>query len=581
MSAAQPIPLLYSGQAGTYFGTEYEGLPAEVHPSIHAVGQLLLSQGLAYLGKLTSSQFSQVEVYAYATPDRRIAVSVMATEAGLGGIDCVSKFLDESFLTTTTVQVLHNAYDEQKLFRLSFPGLNAVELLEQHLTFVQEFEQRYGAAQALFADLLAIAQMVDEYTTRQQANVGHGWLQFAGGFAQASVSCMMGDDAAGGDENDEDEDDDKELDDDRIAYDEDNASPLIRAILQNEFAQVEGLLAAGAELNPSSWEDEVPLVAAVYRGDPVMIQKLIAAGANLDKLDFSINVRPIGMAIQQNRPDLVKLLLDAGASPEGGNLEETGLAIAIEQNNLPLLQMLLEAGADPNAGMEDDYRVIMLAALRGRLEMLQHLVAHGADVSAWSQGETAIMSAACGAHQAIYDYLYPLVDEETRRHADKHGQKKIAQGIKSKAREANKLAEKLGDAALFGKSTKVQQLLADGADPNALTECGKSPLMMAAMYGHTGAIAALLDAGADPNLGSDEEFEEGTTALMYIASSFFASNRAEVELQRRQRPGGSGGQRERSDGRSPDSSRSRCQFRLGNWVYSDRRCRVSRLSGCG
>jgi ankyrin repeat protein len=37
-----------------------------------------------------------------------------------------------------------------------------------------------------------------------------------------------------------------------------------------------------------------------------------------------------------------------------------------------------------------------------------------------------------------------------------------------------------------------------------------------------------LDAGADPNLGSDEQFEEGTTALMYIASSFFASNRAEV-----------------------------------------------------
>ena len=57
---------------------------------------------------------------------------------------------------------------------------------------------------------------------------------------------------------------------------------------------------------------------------------------------------------------------------------------------------------------------------------------------------------------------------------------------------------------------------------------GKSPLMMAAMYGHKSVITALLDAGADPNLGSDEEFEKGTTALMYVASSFFASNRAEV-----------------------------------------------------
>lgn len=526
MSAAQPIPLIYSGQAGNYFGTEYEGLPAEVHSSVHEVGQLLLGRGLIYLGKLTCSQFSQVEVYAYATSDQRVAVSVMAGESGAIGIDCVSKFADDSFLTTTTVQVLHNAYDEQKLFRVSLPGLDAVELLEQHLTFVQDFEQRCGAVQAIVADLLAVAQIVDEYTIRQQSNPGHGWLQFAGAFAQASVAQMMGDepeDVAEVCENDDENDDD-----DAVEYDAGSVSPLIQAILQDDLAQVESLLASDAELNPADWDTEVPLVAAVYQGNPAMIQTLIAAGADLNKLDFSVNACPIGMAIQQNRPDLVKLLLDAGASPEGGNLEENGLAIAARKNNLSLLQMLLDAGADPNAGMEDDYRVIMQAASQGHLEMVQCLVAHGADVNAWSQGETAIMSAACNAHQAVYDYLYPLVDAETRRYADKHGQKEIAKGIKRKAREANKLAEKLGDAALFGKLAKVQQLLTEGADPNAITECGKSPLMLAAMYGHKSVIAALLDAGADLNLGSDEDYEEGTTALMYIASSFFASNRAEV-----------------------------------------------------
>ncbi|HEY9693747.1 MAG TPA: ankyrin repeat domain-containing protein [Oculatellaceae cyanobacterium] len=523
MSVPQPVSLLYSGQAGEYFGTDYEGLPADVHPSIHEVGQLLLSQGLIYLGKLRCSQFSQVEVYAYALPDQRLAVSVMAGESGLRGIDCVSKFLDDSFLTTTTVQVLHSAYDEQKLFRISLPGSNAVELLEQHLIFVQDFEQRCGAAQTIFTNLLANAQIMDEYTVRQQSNVGHGWLQFAGGFAQASVAQMMGNDS-----NEIAEDEDEEYNEDSIEYDRENASPLIRAILQDDLAQVESLLKAGAELNPSNWREKVPLVAAVARGNPAIVQALIAAGANLDQLDMSIDARPMGMAIKQNRPDLVKLLLDAGASPEGGTLEETGLALAIEQNNLPILQMLLDAGANPNAGMEDDYRAIMLAALYGRLEMVRCLVTHGADVSAWSQGETAIMSAAREAHQAVYDYLYPLVDAETRRYADKHGQKKIAKAIKRKARKANKLAEKLGNAALYGKLTKVQQLLAEGADPNAITESGKSPLMLAAMYGHKDVLAALLDAGADPNLGSDEDFEEGTTALMYVASNFFASNRAEV-----------------------------------------------------
>ncbi|MGP1381980.1 MAG: ankyrin repeat domain-containing protein [Thainema sp.] len=525
MSADQPIPLLYSGQAGNYFGTEYEALPASAHASVRQVGQLLLDQGLTYLGKLTCSQFDRIEIYAYATSDHCIVVSVMATESGLSGIDCVAKFADDSFLTTTTTQIVQNVYDEQQLFRMSFPGLSAVTLLEQHLTTVQDFEQQHGAAQVIFADLLTVAQMVDEYTLRQESNAGHGWLQFAGAVAQAGVAQMMGDDS----DYFEDEDDESdEYDEDAVEYDEENASPLIRAILQDDLAQVKHFIEAGTELNPSGWDTAVPLVAAVYRGQPEIIQTLITAGANLDLLDWSVNARPLGMAIQQNRSDLVKLLLDAGASPEGGTLEETGLAVAIIKDNLPILQLLLEAGANPDAGMEDDYRAIMQAALYGRLDMVTALVEHGADINAWSQGETAIMSAARGAHQAVYDYLYHLVDEETRRYADKHGQKEMANAIKRKAREANKQAEQLGDAALFGKLAKVQQLLADGADPNVITKSGKSPLMLAAMYGHKEVMTTLLDAGADPNLRGDEEFDEGQTALMYIASSFFASNRAAV-----------------------------------------------------
>lgn len=130
MSAAQPIPLLYNGQAGDYYGTEYEGFPETVKLGVTEVGQLLLNQGLIYLGKLTCSQFPQIDAYEYATPDQRVSVAVMARESGLSGIDCVSKFQDGSFLTTTTVHVIPNAYDEQKLFRISLPGADAVALLE-------------------------------------------------------------------------------------------------------------------------------------------------------------------------------------------------------------------------------------------------------------------------------------------------------------------------------------------------------------------------------------------------------------------------------------------------------------------
>jgi hypothetical protein len=292
MSTNQPIPLIYSGQGGDYFGTEYEKLPENVHPSILEIGQLLANQSMVYVGKLICSQLHQLEIYAYVSPEKHFTISVMAQESNFGGIDCISRFTDNSYLTTTTIKVIQNAYEEQGLFRVSLPSSNISELITQHLAYVEDFEKRCGKALPMFEDLLNIAHMVDEYTIRQQSNPGHGLLQFTSGLASGGMAQVMKND-----------------------------------------------------------------------------------------IDNDENIS---------------------------------------------------------------------------------------------------------------------------------------------------LSEKLGTAAMYGKLAKVQQLIAAGADANAITECGKSPLMLAAMYGHKSVIEALLDAGADPNLGSEEEFEEGTTALMCIASSFFASNRAEV-----------------------------------------------------
>ena len=292
MSANQPIPLIYSGEGGDYFGTEYEKLPENVHPSILEIGQLLTNQGMVYVGKLICSQFHQIEIYAYVSPEKHFAISVIAQESNFQGIDCVSRFADNSYLTTTTVKVIQNAYEEQGLFRVSLPGLNVIELISQHLDYVKDFEKRCGEVLAMFDDLLTFAHMVDEYTIRQQSNPGHNLLQFTSGLASVGMSQVM--------END---------------------------------------------------------------------------------LDHDQNIS---------------------------------------------------------------------------------------------------------------------------------------------------LSEQLGDAAMYGKLAKVEQLVALCADVNAITECGKTPLMLAAMYGHKNVMEALLNAGADPNLGGEEEFEEGTTALMCIASSLFASNRAEI-----------------------------------------------------
>ena len=57
----------------------------------------------------------------------------------------------------------------------------------------------------------------------------------------------------------------------------------------------------------------------------------------------------------------------------------------------------------------------------------------------------------------------------------------------------------LYQAAWSGTGEAVTALLGAGADPNVRTEEGETPLHRAAMFGTVEAVTALLEAGADPN----------------------------------------------------------------------------------
>jgi ankyrin repeat protein len=287
--------------------------------------------------------------------------------------------------------------------------------------------------------------------------------------------------------------------------------------------------------DPYAVESETPLVAAVQSGDAESVKHLINLGVDVNKFDGWIEGWAMGVAIEQNHIDLVKMLLDAGASPDGGDISYTGLELAAKQNNLDIFQLLISAGADVNQVVgDDDYHIIMTVAGYGNLSMVKLLVEAGAEVSL-SYGSALSIAAEIG-NRDIYDYLYPLVDLETREYADEYCKPELEIQVKRIEREQRKDVEQFIEHAILGDLNAVRQAIASGIDINAIGSKGQTALMFAAYYGRDRIIEILLDAGADLNLISDAKSNDegrldiGMTALMHAVNSIIANRDRTIQL---------------------------------------------------
>lgn len=156
------------------------------------------------------------------------------------------------------------------------------------------------------------------------------------------------------------------------------------------------------------------------------------------------------VAIQKDDATVVRSLLQRGFDPNTVNPDgDYGLILALRQRALQVVDVLLSSPATKvEVRTPADESPLMLAALKGHLQVCQKLIAKDADVN--KTGWTPLHYAATGGHVEVIRLL-------------------------------------LEHFAYI-----------DAASPN-----GSTPLMMAGMYGTPGAVKVLLEAGADPTLKNE------------------------------------------------------------------------------
>ena len=221
------------------------------------------------------------------------------------------------------------------------------------------------------------------------------------------------------------------------------------------------------DVNRRLVDGSTPLQWAVYKGDVAAARRLLGAGADVS-LANNYGATPMTLAAEVGNTDMLKLLLEAGANADSPNPEgQTVLMAVARTGNVEAARLLLDHHATVD-GREKwgGQTALMWASARRHPEMMQLLIAKGADVNARS------------------------IDRDYQRHVTAEGRPKNL--------DSGGLTPLLY-AARENCVACVEVLLKSRADIDLPDPDGVSPLLVAIMNANWDLAKQLIVAGADVN----------------------------------------------------------------------------------
>jgi len=249
------------------------------------------------------------------------------------------------------------------------------------------------------------------------------------------------------------------------------------------------------------------LAHAVSCNDLNLVKTLIDSKANFSKDFYDI----LGLAVKQQRIEISKLLIEAGAAlviekrlgKLGQEVILCAFHAAVTFNNFDIVDLMIKKGAKDIINSVNDDGVTPIHRCVGsdeNIEMVRMLISRGANVNAINvkTGSSPLHIAVCGGEgcEQVLDLL-----------------------LSSKANTNvmdNSKCYPLHLAIMFGYNNMVMKLIDNGADVNAFSNLGDRTLCslhLSVMFKRETVLSTLLENGANINLVDNN----GMTALDMVA----------------------------------------------------------------
>lgn len=274
-------------------------------------------------------------------------------------------------------------------------------------------------------------------------------------------------------------------------------TPLALASRGGHSAVVARLLESGADPNRASTAGETPLMVAARTGVVDSVVSLLEHGADPLARESWMGQTALMWAAAERHASVVAPLVGAGAEVDGrSDAGFTPLMFATRLGDIDTVDALLDAGADIHQTLPDHTGALVVAVINAHYDLAVHLLERGADPNASKQGWTALHQLVWTRRPNTNKNQHNPSPRQTGRVTDlelvealvAHGADVNARQTKEPRDGYRNLLNRIGATPFFLAAKvvdlRMMHLLLDlGADPLMTNEDGTTALLAAAGVG--------------------------------------------------------------------------------------------------